>query len=218
MTTFIRWKLQRWWWWWWGRWWHSDDTIVVLLLFSKQQIHSGDEDGSALLNTPSSVPPLCSNQSLPSLLFIEPMSLTVEEKVASLLPLPSPCNTKKQESISSIGPCPMADCLASFWCSSHAHTHTCQPMWYLFSSLLLSLHCPCHMASEKAPVCVSRLWGQRGGYRRLTRWQRLPTLSGISMNTWGQARLNGRAEAVEKSSPEGKGVGCSRKRSWWWGH
>lgn len=27
------------------------------------------------------------------------------------------------------------------------------------------------------------------------------------MNTWGQARLNGRAEAVEKSSPEGGGGG-----------
>lgn len=27
------------------------------------------------------------------------------------------------------------------------------------------------------------------------------------MNTWGQGRLNGRAEAVEKSSPEGSGGG-----------
>lgn len=29
------------------------------------------------------------------------------------------------------------------------------------------------------------------------------------MNTWGQARLNGRAEAVEKSSPEGGGGALS---------
>lgn len=83
----------------------------------------------------------------------------------------APRPRRKQKSISSIGSCPMVDCLAFFWCSSHTHTHL-KPLWHLFSSLLLALHCPCHMASEEGPlcvferrcvcVCVSRLWGQRG--------------------------------------------------------
>lgn len=65
---------------------------------------------------------------------------------------------------------PMADCSASFWCSMHTHTHT-QPIWHLFSSPLLALHCPCHMANEKdqkACVCVcvfanECVWGRWGG-------------------------------------------------------
>lgn len=78
---------------------------------------------------------------------------------------------KKQKSISSIGPCLMTGCLAFYWCSSHTYTHKQKPIWHLFSSLLLAVHCPCHMASEKAPECVQasnvcvwmcRLWGQRG--------------------------------------------------------
>lgn len=137
-------------------------------------------------------------------------------KVPSL----SSLHPKKQKSISSIGPCPMTGCLASFWCSAHTHTHTI--LWHLFSSLLLALHCPCHMANGKDLVCVfvrvqmrvcEETVGSEGGYWRLTRWQRLPTPSEISMNTWGQARLNGRAEAVEKSSPEGGGmVGGTNRR------
>lgn len=39
-------------------------------------------------------------------------------KVPSL----SSLHPKKQKSISSIGPCPMTGCLASFWCSAHTHT------------------------------------------------------------------------------------------------
>jgi len=86
--------------------------MMMALLSSQKQIHSGDEDRSALLNTPSSVPPLCSSQSLLSLLFIEPMSLTVEEKVESPLPfLPA---SKKQKSISSIGLCSTTGCLAFY--------------------------------------------------------------------------------------------------------
>lgn len=34
------------------------------------------------------------------------------------------------------------------------------------------------------------------------------------MNTWGQARLNGRAEAVEKSSPEGLGQWHGQEGCW----
>lgn len=87
-------------------------------------------------------------------------------------PFPHP-KKKTQKSISSIGSCPMTACLAFYWCCSHRHTHSYKPPWHLFSSLLLALHCTCHMASEKAAVCVCacatnacgtmcRRWGQRG--------------------------------------------------------
>lgn len=131
-------------------WWHK--MMAVLQLTLLKQIHSGDEDRSALLNTPSSVPSLCSSQGLLSLLFIEPMSLTVEEKVENPLPLLS---TAQKTEINFIYWTLSHDWLLSLLLMqlTHIHTHT-KPLWHLFSSLLLAVHCPCHMASEKAPECV----------------------------------------------------------------
>lgn len=66
---------------------------------------------------------------------------------------------------------------------------------------------------EGCSVCVCvlelsvRLCGPQGHIRfmgGLTCSQRLPTPSVCSMNTWGQARLNGRAEAMEKSTLVGE--------------
>lgn len=90
--------VMQWWWWWCCC--HNDKSVPH------------DEDGSALLNTPSSVPPLCSSQGVLSLLFIEPMSLTAEEKGGNQFHL--------------FGPCPISGPLAAYpsFDAEHTQTHT----------------------------------------------------------------------------------------------
>lgn len=141
-------------------------TMIIVVITTNPA--PADEDRSALLNTPSSVPPLCSNQGLLSLLFIEPMSLTEEEKVESHLPLLSA--SKKTEINLIYWTLPHGWLLSRLLMRAHIHTHTnlsdtslalfCWP--FIAHAIWQVRRTQCGCVCVQICVCVSRLWGQRG--------------------------------------------------------
>lgn len=125
---------------------NDDDTVMlkIVIIMMTEQWYNDDDDGIVVITPMMKIDLHCStlHQVCPHCALIRPSShysslsqwvwrWKKRWKVPALSSLlfstsvpPPPKQEKKQKSISSIGPCPMAGFLALFWCSTHTHTQT----------------------------------------------------------------------------------------------